>query len=122
MQIYKGMPSIREAQSVFSSAELRRLVGRRIKELIEYADFEDPTFFQVVVWEPNSEVAGLNGVLGFSLFERRCDVIESHEEWFELTLVLSDDGAGVIIYIPKILSVTPSLLSYCHTQMELLSS
>ncbi|RGE37714.1 hypothetical protein DZC30_22760 [Comamonas testosteroni] len=51
MQIYKGMPSIREAQSVFSSAELRRLVGRRIKELIEYADFEDPTFFQVVVWE-----------------------------------------------------------------------
>ena len=122
MQIYKGMPSIREAQSVFSSAELRRLVGRRIKELIEYTDFEEPPFFQVIVWELNSEVAGLNGVLGFPLFERRCDAIENHEEWFELTLVLSDDGAGVIIYIPKILSVTPSLLSYCHTQMELLSS
>ena len=63
----------------------------------------------------------MNDALGFSLFERRCDVIESHEEWFELTLVLSDDGAGIIVYIPKILSFDPSLLSYCHTQMELLS-
>ena len=122
MQIYKGMPSVCEAQSVFSSSELRRLVGRRIKELIDYTDFDDPTIFRVIVLEPTNEVAALNGVLGFSLFERRCDVIESHEEWFELTLVLSDDGAGVIIYIPKSLSVDPSLLSYCHTQMELLSS
>ncbi len=122
MQVYRGMLSVREAQSVFSSAELRRLVGRRIKELIDYTDFDDPTIFRVIVLEPTNEVAALNGVLGFSLFERRCDVIESHEEWFELTLVLSDDGVGVIIYIPKSLSVDPSLLSYCHTQMELLSS
>ena len=122
MQVYRGMPSVCEAQSVFSSAELRRLIGRRIQELNEYTEFDNPSFFRVIVLETTSEVAALNDALGFSLFERRCDVIESHEEWFELTLVLSDDGAGVIIYIPKSLSVDPSLLSYCHTQMKLLSS
>lgn len=122
MQVYKGMPSVREAQSVFFSNELRRLVGRRIKEVIDYTDFDDPSFFRVVVLDSTSEVAALNGVLGFSLFERRCDLIESHEEWFELTLVLSDDGAGVILYIPKSLSVDSSLLRYCYMQMELLSS
>lgn len=121
MKVYRGMPSVREAQRLFSISELRRLIGRRIQELNEYTEFDNPSFFRLIVLEPTNEVAALNGALGFSLFERRCDVIESHEEWFELTLVLSDDGAGIIVYIPKSLSVDPSLLRYCHTQMELLS-
>jgi hypothetical protein len=39
--------------------------------------------------------------LGFSLGERPIDVIESHPGWYEITIVLSDDGFGVVLYVPK---------------------
>lgn len=122
MKIYEGMQAAQGGLPSISGTELGAVIGRRVDELSECLEFEDPSFLRVIILEPIDALAEINDVLGFSLFERNCDVIERHEEWFELTLVLSDDGAGVIVYIPKSLSVDSSLLSYCHTQMELLSS
>lgn len=121
MQVYEGMASVRDARCSISGAELGAIIDRRIDELLGYPEFDEPSFVRVIVLDPPDALAALNGALGFGLFERNCDVIESHCEWFELTLVLGDDGAGVIVLIPKSPSIDPSLLSYCHTQMELLS-
>lgn len=121
MQVYEGMPAVRGVLPSISGAELGAVIGRRVDELSEYLEVDDPSFLRVIILDPIDVLTALNDALGFSLFERNCDVIESHEEWFELTLVLSDDGAGVIVYIPKSLNVDSGLLSYCHTQMELLS-
>ncbi|MGU3628642.1 hypothetical protein [Comamonas sp. C24C] len=122
MQVYEGMSAVRGVLPSISGTELGAVIGRRVDELSEYLEVDDPSFLRVIILEPVDVLTALNDALGFSLFERNCDVIESHEEWFELTLVLSDDGAGVIIYIPKSLTVDPGLFSYCHKQMELLSS
>lgn len=121
MQVYEGMPAVRSVLPSVFGTELGAVIGRRVDELSEYLEVDDPSFLRVIILEPIDALTTLHDVLGFSLFERSCDVIESHEEWFELTLVISDDGAGVIVYIPKSLTVDPGLLSYCHNQMELLS-
>lgn len=121
MQLYEGMPAVRSVLPSIFGTELGAVIGRRIDELSEYLEVYDPSFLRVIILEPIDALTTLHDVLDFSLVEKNCDVIESHEEWFELTLVLRDDGAGVIVYIPKSLTADPGLLSYCHKQMELLS-
>ena len=122
MQIYEGMASIRNANFSSYGLELGMLIGRRVDELSGYPEFEVPSFLRVIVLEISDVLVEIDSALGFCLLERSCDAIESHCEWFELTLVLSDDGAGVIVYIRNSPSIDPLLLRYCHTQMELLSS
>lgn len=121
MQVYEGMGSVRDARCSISDAELVARIERRIDDLSGYPEFDDPSFIKIIVLEPPDALAEINGVLDFNLIERNCDVIESHCEWFELTLVLNDEGAGVIVFISKSKAIDPSLLSYCYRQMELLS-
>ena len=122
MQIYEGMTSIRDAQFSICGPELSVLIGRRFDEISGYPEFNAPSFLRVIVLEASDVLVEINSALGFDLLERNCDAIEGHREWFELTLVLSDDGAGVIVYIHKSPRIDPLLLRYCHEQMELLSS
>jgi len=122
MKVYEGMSAVRCVLPSISGTELGAVIGSRVDELSEYLEFEDSSFLRVIILEPIDVLTTLNDALGFSLFERNCDVIESHEEWFELTLILSDDGAGVIVYVPKSLTGDPGLFSYCYKQMKLHSS
>ena len=121
MQIYEGMASIRNANFSSYGLELGMLIGRRINEISGYPEFEVPSFLRVIVLETSDVLVEINSALGFNLLEKNCDVIESHCEWFELTLVLNDEGAGVVFFISKSKALDPSLLSYCYRQMELLS-
>ena len=122
MKTYAGMKAIRDACFPLYGTDLGALMGKRVEELSAYAEFEDPSFLRVLVLEVSDEMKDVNSALGFDLFERNCDAVEDGSEWFELTLVLSDEGAGVIVYVRKDSSIDPLLLCYCRTQMDLLSS
>lgn len=121
MQVCADSASIFDAYRSALGSELGDLLGRRIEELAMYGEEDLFALIKILVLEPCDGLEAVDAELGFSLLGRRCDVAESHQGWFELTLVLSDDGSGVVVYVPKHSGTEPGLLDYCASQMEPLS-
>lgn len=118
MHVYRDSASIHKAHAEALGSELGDLIGRRIEELAEYEEDDLSSLIKILVLEPSDALTDVDAELGFSLLDRPCDVAESHLDWYELTLVLSDDGFGVVIYVPKHPDAAPLLLAYCASQME----
>ena len=92
---------------------LRNLIAQRIEELTDYTkDLAD--LLHILTLEPSDTLTSVDAELGFSLEERPLDVIESHPGWYELTVVLSDDGFGVVLYVPMHPATDPKLLAICR--------
>lgn len=67
-------------------------------------------------------------MLGFSVLHSRADstrygdpmfypsfeLIEEHPFCFEMVFVLSDDGAGVLVFVPKDIDLDAQLLAMCR--------
>ena len=115
MHVYRDAPSIHQAQTQAQGSELGELIGRRIEELADYEE-DLSALIKILLLEPGDALTDVDAELGFSLLDRRCDVAESHGDWFELTLVLSDDGFGAVLYVPKRAELDPLLLTYCQLE------
>lgn len=118
MYVYYGSLSIHNACAQALGTELGELIGLRIEELAEYEVNDLSSFIKILVLETSDALTTVDAELGFSLLGRHCDVAESHRDWFELTLVLSDDGFGVVIYVPKHVDLDPRLTAYCASQVR----
>lgn len=118
MQIHGDSISIHNACASALGSELGDLIGQRIKELAEYEGTDLSCLIKILVLESSDALTEIDAELGFSLLVRHCDVAQSHREWFELTLVLSDDGFGVVVYVPKRSDLDSQLLAYCASQVK----
>lgn len=118
MHVYADFLSINEACARAMGTELSDLIGLRIEELAEYGLDDFSSLIKILVLEPGDALTTVDAEMGFSLLGRHCDVAESHRDWFELTLVLSDDGFGVVIYVPKHADLDPQLTAYCASQVR----
>ena len=118
MHVYADSASIHDAHASAMGSELGELIGRRIEELADYEEPDISALIKVLVLEPSDALIEVDAALGFSLLDRHCDVVENHREWFELTLVLSDDGFGVVVYVPKHSNLGPLLLAYCAREIS----
>lgn len=118
MYVYSDSLSIHDACAQALGTELGGLIGLRIEELVEYEVDEIYSLVTILVLEPGDSLTTVGAQLGFSLLDRDCDVAESHQDWFELTLVLGDDGFGVVIYVPKHVDLDPRLTVYCASQVR----
>jgi hypothetical protein len=114
------MHTLRTHASIHHTAQhhpdptLRKLISQRIEELTDYTeDLAD--LIHIFILEPSDTLTTVDVQLGFSLGDRPIDVIESHPGWYELTIVLSDDGFGVVLYVPICNDTGPQLLALCHT-------
>lgn len=117
MYVYSDSRSIQDACAQAVGTELGELIRLRIEELAEYEVDDLSSLIKIMVLEPSNALTTVDAELGFSLLDRDCDVAESHQDWFELTLVLSDDGFGVVIYVPKHTDLDPQLMAYCASQV-----
>ncbi|WP_428145743.1 hypothetical protein [Delftia acidovorans] len=117
MYVYSDSLSIHDACAQAFGTELGELIGLRIEELAEYEVDDLSSLVTILVLEPGDALTTVGAQLGFSLLDRDCDVAESHQDWFELTLVLGDDGFGVVIYVPKHTDLDPQLMAYCASQV-----
>ena len=99
------MHTLRTHASIHHTAQhhhdptLRKHISRRIEELTDYTD-DLSDLIHIYILEPSDTLTSVDVQLGFSLGDRPIDVIESHQDWYELTIVLSDDGFGVVLYVP----------------------
>jgi hypothetical protein len=108
---------------------LQRLLRQRADQLVGegYDPFDLVTF---AVVEPGDRLDALEAALGLPIATNLVDGtryggdpdyvpsaewIADHGGLFELVYVLSDDGAGVAIFVPDREGIDPTLLSLCRT-------
>ena len=134
MNIYRTTEAIRTAAVTHPDLELRHLLNERIQSLEAFDDLPDDLAYllQVVELQAGEGAADLEGPMGFSIchclstgvafdtdgFCPAWEVIEAHCRWFELTFVLSDDGTGVVVFVPD--TADAALLSLCRRYAVLL--
>lgn len=112
--------------SQIGDAAVRALALRRMDLLCDGQ--EESSLGPLVVLELGDRPSQLREPLGFSVFENRFngavfgaadyrpsfELVEEHDCCFELVFVLSDDGAGALILVPKAIDVDPQLLALCQ--------
>lgn len=113
MHVYRDTASIHDAHTKALGSELGELLGRRIEELVEYEDHDLSELVHILVIEPSDAPMQIDAQLGFSLSARPPDVVESHANWYEMTIVVSDDGFGWLVFVPKHPDTDTELLALC---------
>jgi hypothetical protein len=116
MQAFRDGSAIRAAAASVPDVELADLITRRVQELSEYEDCDLGKLVNVFVIEPGDTLQDIDRALGFVLTDRPIDIVEAHLCWYELTIVLRDDGFGVVLYVPTAPGVDPDLLALCRSR------
>ena len=114
MQVMRDSASIR---GYVTDPTLTPLIARLVDDLDDYG-CDLSQMVRVVVVEPGDALSAIDEEVGFPLLDRRLDVIEVHEGWFELTYVLSDDGFGVVVYVPVRPGIDVQLIEHCREAMS----
>jgi len=120
---------LRDPQAVVAlpSGEIRTLAKRRFAMLSEEEPYHPDVMGYFVVVEPGDPVAAVSEKVGFDLltnrwdgtrfdqpgFTRSYEVLEEHRSCYEFVFVLSDDGFGVIVFVPKEAGIDADLLAMC---------
>src|SRR5688572_11417975 len=108
---------------------IRRLVERRFVEVCAGEPYDPEIHGEMVVAEPGDTIASLERQSGCLLanspvdelyvpdpdFIPFCEVIEEHPGCYEMVFILSDDGFGVLIFVPNHPDIDRELLSLCRT-------
>ncbi|WP_411341327.1 hypothetical protein V6U71_05650 [Sphingopyxis sp. J-6] len=106
-------------------ADLKRLLALRRNQLLEHDGYDLGELVHIVVAEPRDTLATIEGVVGVPLstnlmdgihhgepgFTANFEYVARHGRWFEAVLILSDDGFGVVLFVPDHPNVDASLLA-----------
>lgn len=106
---------------VSTDQELRSLIQSRIAELAEFDDTPLSDLVHFLVLAPTDTKADLEMASGRPLNAISLDGLEANTMWFELTVVLRDDGFGNVIYIPRDINDEPLrqlCLTHCATSSD----
>lgn len=119
--------TMRQVIDAATDDTLRAVLTQRLHQLgsIEGYDLGDLAHF--IIMQPTDSLADLDAALGFSVLENFVDStpfgdpdfipstewISDHGGWYELTYVLTDDGFGWGIFVPKAETMDERLLAMC---------
>jgi len=117
---------IRDLESVaqITDPEIRQLVQKRIHDLGDY-DPDELGYFLVI--EAGDTVEAINAQIGFAILCNRStgihygtagfvpsfEFMEEYTSCYDTVFVLSDDGCGIEVFIPKTAGLDPELLAMC---------
>lgn len=122
MKILHDSKSIKEGARSWPDCNVRQLLAAHVARLSEYEGYDVSELVRFIVFEHGDAVTDLDAALGFPIMTNRFDgthfggpdfspsweVAEEYSHWYELVFVLSDDGFGVVVFIPK--NTQPQLL------------
>ncbi|WP_097092230.1 hypothetical protein [Novosphingobium sp. Chol11] len=119
--------TMRQVIDVATNDTLRDILMQRLDQLgsIEGYDLGDLAHF--IIMQSTDNLADLDAALGFSVLDNFVDRtpygdpdfipstewIADHGSWYELTYVLTDDGFGWGIFVPKAEGMDERLLAMC---------
>ena len=98
-----------EDASTVTDPELRHLISRVYDSVIEFPEI----LCFVLLVEAGDSIPTLDAQLGFSILSTPRDILEEHAGYFEMLFVISDDGSGVEVFVPKTAGIAPDLLAMC---------
>jgi len=117
MRVYWNADSIQNARDKTTCSGFGKLLALRIEGLSDYEESLSE-LIHILVIEPSDALTDVDAELGFSLSDRPWDVVESHPGWYEITVVVSDDGFGWVIYVPKHANTDAALLERCASYFK----
>lgn len=127
MEIFKTSESIQSAATHHPDAELRHLLSARIESLSDLLDeFPLSDLMHVMVMETGDTAQSLEAALSLPVFTNGLslgvsvpswEICEAHVQWYEITFILSSDGFGVVVYVPKTCTDV-TLLDLCERFAE----
>lgn len=115
MQTYRDHEALTRLAATENALGLHTLVQERLTSEMSYEYTDWATLLHVVVMDREDTPEELEQQLGFTLLHNRwnglaCDhpeftpswdVLEIYEHWYVLTFILSDDGFGVVVFMPR---------------------
>ena len=108
---------LRDLRALFQvdDRQLRALLARRTEDLLAEAggDHELRDLVTFVVLGPGDSREALDAQLGFPVLSHPVEVVEEHAGYYELVFVVSDDGFGVEVFVPKEPGIPSDLLAMC---------
>ena len=130
MYVLRDAAAVRAFLVAGPDAGLAGLINARVDELAEYTD-EIGELVTFIVVQAGDAIEAIDAALGFAILSNRFDLtpfgapgftpswdgLDEHAEWFELTYVLSDDGFGIVVYVPR--TAAPELLEMCSRYARL---
>ena len=128
MELYENTNSIYMASMRHTDNDLRHLIKRRIASFKDYGiEFDLADLFTIIVLEPGDKAEALEEAIPNSVltdwndrewfepgFTPPWEVCEIHPRWFEITFIVSDDGFGVVVYVPRQTCTDTVLLNMCE--------
>jgi hypothetical protein len=115
MHCFCDAPSLHQFLSVCPSTELQQLIQDQLKALVDFDDVPLAELVTFLILEVGDSESTLEVPLGRNLEAFAIETCLSHSEWFELVIIVSDDGFGYVIFIPKDIA-DQSLLDFCISQ------
>jgi hypothetical protein len=115
-----------DADSI-ANRELRVLVQKTIVALSPDGPYDSDVLGYFLIVEPGDSLATIEAQVGFDILANRWtgirfdqpgytqafEILAEHADWFELVFIVSDDGFGIEIFIPKSTDI-PELLAMCQ--------
>ena len=120
---------IREPTQIagLADTELRQLLHHYVDQYRQYTDYRLEDLLHCILVEEGDGVADIDVAMGFHILGNRhtgatwgdpgftpdFEICEEHTGWYELVYVLSDDGYGFQVFVPKGERSDPQLLAFC---------
>lgn len=98
--------------------ELLSLLQAQADRLAEYPDFTFEELGMFAIVQPGDDLNSIDAAIGWALldddtFARPVELIVQHGSWIEATFILSDDGFGLVLFVPIDASTDSQLLAAC---------
>lgn len=118
-----------ELTTRIADSRIRELVEVRFAQILNGEPYDRNRHGYMIVVEPGDSVKELEEASGCPIlsdslgetsygdpeFAPATEAMEERVSCYELVFILSDDGAGVEIFVPKVEGVDPELLAMCAT-------
>jgi len=108
------MHVLRDCASIarLEDLDLRTLIEWRIRQIEEFMPWDAAVLGPFIVAEPGDCIDTLVAATGIA---RVTDIefVDEHAHYYEAVWIVSDDGYGVDLFIPKRADIDPNLLALC---------
>ena len=114
--------------STIADPELRQLIEKTIRDLSEDRPYDPDELGFFLILEPGVDtLPDINEKLGSDIlcnrwtgirfdqpgYTQSFEILEEHAGYYEIVFVISDDGYGIEVFIPKTAGIDPELLAMC---------
>ncbi|WP_288806026.1 hypothetical protein [uncultured Novosphingobium sp.] len=124
MIMIRTYAALSDASAVLEGNEVHALLEAHRERLADYADYDLTELCAFAIVWPGDTLNTIEEELGRSLtdddgtFIQAPEIVQKHTDWFEVAFILSDDGFGLIVFVPIDSDTDARLMAATETAFE----